>query len=428
MAMREESGKPHPDPPEEQESRLWSVLPQDLLRLIVEPLSLVDLIRLRAVCKDWLRAPIHDLQPIHNLPWIMNHWFTLTSRLCLLFEPFRRLPYVIEDTHVIPGKMGLPPGSIELPAATVCASRFGWVLFTKGLEYCLFRRVVKDMAGNVRVTLYRKAPEHQTLFRDFAATFSSIPTSPDCVFFVSHPSTSDQIFISTHSIGDKSWKTHTFTCPNASSYSAESVVYMEGSFYCFSERGLLASFNIATQEWRPLVSIMWDMPLWPRERYFLEYGGRLRIVFMENESEYSGTECDIFRFDWLDRVWVKMESLEGGVIFLGNPCFGVSAGEKTKMVAIGFTISFGTHQHSSLMGLNWIDPPLLQPWQVTTVGEEVRLESVWLSSPLKLIGGENERPDLQQDELHFDYHTIRLVEKWASKAPEEETESILAQP
>ena len=414
MAMREESGKPHPDPPEEQESRLWSVLPQDILRLIVERLSLVDLIRLRAVCKDWLLAPIHDLQPIHNLPWIMNHCFTLTSRLCLLFEPFRRLPYVIEDTHVIPGKMGLPPGSIELPAATVCASRFGWVLFTKGLEYCLFRRVVKDMAGNVRVTLYRKvgitryfvhnvltkkiitlpglkAPEHQTLFRDFAATFSSIPTSPDCVFFVSHPSTSDQIFISTHSIGDKSWKTHTFTCPNASSYSAESVVYMEGSFYCFSERGLLASFNIATQEWRPLVSIMWDMPLWPRERYFLEYGGRLRIVFMENESEYSGTECDIFRFDWLDRVWVKMESLEGGVIFLGNPCFGVSAGEKTKMVAnrvyyfLWHTPTFITYGPVSpgigsaseerivypdtwdpdrLYGdRNWIDPPLLQPWQ-----------------------------------------------------------------
>ncbi|KAL6324311.1 hypothetical protein AAG906_012557 [Vitis piasezkii] len=355
MAMREESGKPHPDPPEEQESRLWSVLPQDILRLIVERLSLVDLIRLRAVCKDWLLAPIHDRQPIHNLPWIMNYQFTLTK-----------------DKHVILGKMGLPPGRTTLPYATVCASRSGWVLFTKQIEYQFFKRVVKDMAGNVRVTSYLMAPEHQTLFRDYAATFSSIPTSPDCVFFVSHPSTSDQIFISTHSIGDKSWKTHTFTCPNASSYSAESVVYMEGSFYCFSERGLLASFNIATQEWRPLVSIMWDMPLWPRERYFLEYGGRLIIVFMENESKYSGTECDIFRFDWLDRVWVKMESLEGGAIFLGNPCFGVSAGEKTKMVAnrvyyfLWHTPTFITYGPVSpgIGSANWIDPPLLQPWQV----------------------------------------------------------------
>ncbi|KAL6311682.1 hypothetical protein AAG906_007429 [Vitis piasezkii] len=307
MAMREESGKPHPDPPEEQESRLWSVLPQDLLRLIVERLSLVDLIRLRAVCKDWLLAPIHDLQPIHNLPWIMNHWFTLTSRLCLLFEPFRRLPYVIEDTHVIPGKMGLPPGSIELPAATVCASRSGWVLFTKGLEYCLFRRVVKDMAGNVRVTLYRKAPEHQTLFRDYAATFSSIPTSPDCVFFVSHPSTSDQFFI---------------------------IILLR---VWFTWKGVFIML-VNTDCWHPSISLP-----------------------------------------------------ESGAIFLGNPCFGVSAGEKTKMVAnrvyyfLWHTPTFITYGPVSpgigsaseerivypdtwdpdrLYGdRNWIDPPLLQPWQ-----------------------------------------------------------------
>ena len=31
---------------------------------------------------------------------------------------------------------------------------------------------------------------------------------------------------------------------------------------------------------------------------------------------------------------------------------------------------------------------LLHGCSVTTMGEEVRLESVWLSSPLKLIGGE----------------------------------------
>ncbi|RVX18794.1 hypothetical protein CK203_006982 [Vitis vinifera] len=348
MAMREESGKPDPDPPEEQESWLWSVLPQDLLRLIVERLSLVDLIRLRAVCKDWLLAPIHDLQPIHNLPWIMNHWFTLTSRLCLLFEPFRRLPYVIEDTHVIPGKMGLPPGSTELPAATVCASRSGWVLFTEGLEYCLFRRVVKDMASNVRVTLYRKAPEHQTLFRDFAATFSSIPTSPDCVFFVSHPSTSDQIFTSTHSIGINHGRLIPLPVP------MRRVILLRVWFTWKAVFIVLAKGDY----WHPSISL-------PKS------GGRW--------------------FDWLDRVWVKMESLEGGAIFLGNPCFGVSAGEKTKMVAnrvyyfLWHTPTFITYGPVSpgigsaseerivypdtwdpdrLYGdSNWIDPPLLQPWQ-----------------------------------------------------------------
>ena len=71
---------------------------------------------------------------------------------------------------------------------------------------------------------------------------------------------------------------------------------MEGSFYYVSKYGLLASFDIATREWRPLVSIMWDMPLGRRESYFLEYGGRLTIAFMKTGSEVSRPECDIFRF------------------------------------------------------------------------------------------------------------------------------------
>ena len=72
----------------------------------------------------------------------------------------------------------------------------------------------------------------------------------------------DQVRMSTYTVGDESWKTHTFTCPNASDYCVDIVVYMEGegegegegkgSFYCFSKEGLLSSFNVGTQEWKPL--------------------------------------------------------------------------------------------------------------------------------------------------------------------------------
>ena len=132
------------------------------------------------------------------------------------------------------------------------------------------------------------------------------------------------------------------------------------------------------------------MQLWQRPSYFLEYGGRLIVVFMKMVSVVSRPKCDIFRFDWLDRVWMKMESLEGGAIFLGNPCLGVSAGEKTKIVAnrvyyfLRNTTTFITYgpvspgigsvseermayPHTSdpdnrLYGDRiWIDPPLLQP-------------------------------------------------------------------
>ena len=75
---------------------------------------------------------------------------------------------------------------------------------------------------------------------------------------------------------------------------------------------------------------MWDMQLGQRPSYFLEYGGRLIVVFMKMVSDVSRPKCDIFRFDWLDRVWMKMESLEGGAIFLGNPCLGFQQERKQK--------------------------------------------------------------------------------------------------
>ena len=69
--------------------------------------------------------------------------------------------------------------------------------------------------------------------------FSSVPTSVDCIFFVPHYFIDDQIRISTYSVGDESWKIHTFTCPYAKKYVVEDVVYMDRSdesFYCFNKK------------------------------------------------------------------------------------------------------------------------------------------------------------------------------------------------
>ena len=77
--------------------------------------------------------------------------------------------------------------------------------------------------------------------------------------------------------------------------------------------------------------------------YFVAYGGHVHVVYLiEKKVVDRVPECDIFRFDWMESDWKKMESLEGGAIFLGNPVlgvpsFGVSSaairGEETKMIA-----------------------------------------------------------------------------------------------
>ena len=72
----------------------WSDLPQDIP--ILERLHLVDRIRFRAVCKNWLLAPVHYIQP-DKLPWIMNYWFSIDPTICSLSEPSRKLPYILKD-------------------------------------------------------------------------------------------------------------------------------------------------------------------------------------------------------------------------------------------------------------------------------------------------------------------------------------------
>ncbi|KAL6311673.1 hypothetical protein AAG906_007399 [Vitis piasezkii] len=244
--------------------RPWSDLLPDILRLIVQRLYLGDRIRFQAVCKGWLHLPITDIQPIEELPWIMNYAFTPTSSVCALFEPSRRQP------HIDRSKSDLRKRS-KLFLAKVSASRAGWVLFSKRL------RSLKEIIS---------PPNLKWPYCNEVATFSSAPTSSDCVFFVPHHYKDGRVFISTYSIGNIEWKTWNFLLP--------------------------------TDPFKLLVSFTWT------------------AVFIFYCTVYDAgkpPQCTIFKFDWLNKAWIEMESLEGGAMFLGVISFGISAGEQTRMIA-----------------------------------------------------------------------------------------------
>ena len=172
----------------------------------------------------------------------------------MLLEPFCRQPYIMNED-----KIKTKTESEHRSISHACRS--GWVLFTGGREvrsrtesvisYYLYNpitgkvRELPDLTlltyptDLVRSNLYR-------LRRHFRATVFR-PRSNSC----QHIHSRDE---------ESSWKTHTFTCPDAENYRVEGVVYLEGegreSFYCFSEKGLLSSFNLAGQEWewKPLTT------------------------------------------------------------------------------------------------------------------------------------------------------------------------------
>ena len=354
----------HEEDQEQYESGAWSALPPEILQLIVEKLYLVDRIRFRAVCKEWFLASSnhHEVQPINKqLPWIMTFRFTRTDWVCVLFEPFCRQPYIIEDERNITDDDKIKTEIVEkyLSTACGCRSRSGWVLFSsvgyvvlsptvrKSVYIYYLYNVLTGKVINVPYFPFRTSTS-------VLAAFSSDPTSTDCVIFVPEDFVGDQIRICTYSFRDKSWKTQAFSCPDAENYSVEGVVYIErdGSFYCFSKNGLLSSFNVAAEEWKPVTSCLtsYPRPDWfedllygrPSNRFFLEYGGSLIVAYMKFKSGYDyyrpWVGCEVFRFDLTARVWMKMESLEGGALFLGTNtnrvCLGVpAAGENTKTIA-----------------------------------------------------------------------------------------------
>nr|CAN61398.1 hypothetical protein VITISV_031827 [Vitis vinifera] len=287
--------------------RPWSDLLPDILRLIVQRLYLGDRIRFQAVCKGWLHLPITDIQPIEELPWIMNYAFTPTSSVCALFEPSRRLP------HINRSKSDLRKPS-KLFLAKVCASRAGWALFSKKAKepvkftsYFVYNPLSKEIIS---------LPNLKWPYCNDVATFSSAPTSSDCVFFVPHHYKDGRVFISTYSIGNIEWKTWEFSASHRPIQSS-GVVYLDGRQ---SMVGELTCFNIATQECKSLKRYLsWiNFPRPPS--HFLVYGGHLCVVYLRNSDAGKPPQCTIFKFDWLNKAWIEMESLEG---------------EQTRMIANG---------------------------------------------------------------------------------------------
>lgn len=170
----------------------WSYLPQDITQLIVGKLFLVDWIRFRAVCRNWcLVSNIHGFRPVNKMPWIMSFQFRgKKQKVFRLFEPFNRQPYIIDDKiTMIDYRM---EGKARI-TITACASRSGWVLFNfkgsnsygRNWEWELNRRrsffvynVLTGKVINLPDLTFRNDPSN-------TAGFSSVPTSPDCVFFLS---------------------------------------------------------------------------------------------------------------------------------------------------------------------------------------------------------------------------------------------------
>ncbi|XP_077219063.1 F-box protein At1g69090-like [Tasmannia lanceolata] len=168
----------------------WRNLPIEIGALIAARLSLIEFHAFRSVCKQWqLASSLNSSSLPHSLdPWILFYGHSN----CFLYDPKSFKSYFMQ----IP----------ELKGADCIASEEGWLLVH--LEGRLF---FFNIFSRAKIDL----PQIQGFkFSNHVATFSSPPTSKDCIVFVilnCVTPTTKTIEINMCRHGSKDWETHTYS-------------------------------------------------------------------------------------------------------------------------------------------------------------------------------------------------------------------------
>ncbi|KAF2300090.1 hypothetical protein GH714_008419 [Hevea brasiliensis] len=247
---------------------------------------------MRTVCKDWRRL-MNEIpyQLQGKLPWLLTYGTREMEYLsrCKLTDPVSRKTYSVKVSN---------KRRKRFLYAISCASKFGWVLFSRRVPnhgcrrhslwwfsaYCPFNNKII------------KLPRWYGDSHD-GATFSIDPTSPDCIFFIFKikEDRSMKALISICRIGDKKWRKLKFPVPGEFKndiypWQNWEVAYVNGGFYTVSATGLVGTTI---------------------------HGGNVQL-----DSSWM-----VWRFDTVQKQWVEEEKCnwKNRVIFLGCTTFFAEA-------------------------------------------------------------------------------------------------------
>ncbi|XWS58585.1 hypothetical protein CRYUN_Cryun08bG0046900 [Craigia yunnanensis] len=292
--------------------RSWSDLHVDILNLIIGRLPMIiDQIRFRFVCKNWHLAKVPQYET--NLPWLLGHlWhFDLRNGGAMTELSSFYIPSPNNQFHIT--KI-IVKEEQEFFGAAICASKYGWLLLQKSHKAFFHSPFSKKAI---------KLPNMEINFN--RATFSSSPTSPDCICFtIGSSKSSDKIQFGICSPGDLEWCT---IAVDGFKKAVEDVVYSNGSFYCVFVGGALGAFYVAGRDWSVLTDMepFTGIQFWSRSQ-LVESNGELFLVCRNRNFH-------VFRFDWSEMGWIKIQKLGNQALFLGCTSFAVAAEGKTSALA-----------------------------------------------------------------------------------------------
>ncbi|EXC34677.1 F-box/kelch-repeat protein [Morus notabilis] len=210
-----------------EKKRPWSDLPFELLSQISDRLHLIDLLRFRAVCKQWKVASSTSTAESESSPG-RQPWFLMYadgSQCRLISEAAKNF------TVDVPELDG---------GATCLASSHGWLLVLQNhgaiFFFCPFSRA--------RIDLPRlDGPELSDLD---VAVFSAPPSSRDCAVAVARRKSPSVLGLTLIRRGEEKWTVLEFYASLSTTVSCGA--YRGGSFYFFDSKDGLAIFSLESQE------------------------------------------------------------------------------------------------------------------------------------------------------------------------------------
>ncbi|XP_057961202.1 uncharacterized protein LOC131153138 isoform X2 [Malania oleifera] len=176
----------------ETDRRTSSYLSIDILGMIMEQIHLSDQIHVRAVCSGWRRVQFSQVIPVNKLPCLMTHkWVWDGNILSICKFHLASVNVTCSIKHIMTQE-----DRGDIFGASICASKYGWLLVQKFTDPFVYN----PFSGEII-----RLPKLSITFN--RATFSSIPTAQDCMYFVLQSSKSDQlIVICIYCNGDQEWK------------------------------------------------------------------------------------------------------------------------------------------------------------------------------------------------------------------------------
>ncbi|XP_015695623.1 uncharacterized protein LOC107304732 [Oryza brachyantha] len=291
----------------------WLDLPIEMLELILSNLSLVDRVRFQSVCKEWSLVS-NPVAKAKAWPWLM-HCIRQDGE-CKMFDPLHPMEYALK-------KVGLFDTDVR---QAFRFSKDGWVVVFHGSSDHIF--AINPITGDT-VELPRL-----DYWYDFTGmAFSSVPTSPDCIFVgaISSP-TGDWVRVWTYRTNreettddegeeeqEMCWDDIAFDTSNALfPVARNNPVYFRGEFYFLGQRGNLAVFHPGNIVWRVLDK---PEPIHPNLTvndegkeacYLVELTGELIAVFHRSANE----PPRVLKLDETNMSWVEIEDIGGGTLFL----------------------------------------------------------------------------------------------------------------